>query len=85
MAPLVHCRTGCERHGGTHHEQGCETRCQDDKTVTSMFLGGLKRAREIPAPKGLFSQDASHAGTAGGAELQCCTQETEPRSERHQT
>ena len=40
---------------------------RDDKTVTSMLLGGPKGAREIPAPQGLFAQDASHAGIAGGA------------------
>ena len=27
MPPLVQCRTSCERHGGTHDEQGFETRC----------------------------------------------------------
>ena len=53
--------------GGIHDEQGFETRCRDDKTVTSMLLGGPKGAREIPAPQGLFVQDASHAGIAGGA------------------
>ena len=67
MPPFVHCRTGCERHGGIHDEQGFETRCRDDKTVTSMLLGGPKGAREIPAPQGLFAQDASRAGIAGGA------------------
>ena len=82
MPPLAHCRTGCERHGGIHDEQGFETRCQDDKTVTSMLLGGPKELARSQLQKDYLHKTQVTLILREVPELQCSTQETEKLAQK---